>query len=223
MRLIKGVCGAAVAVLMLGACSPESLVEAGISASDGGDVDLDFGSGGISIEGEDGAIEIDFEDGNFKIEGPDGEVIGGDFEITDDGVVIEGVDEEGNDFGVVVDGGDETGAITISTEDGEVAIATTDGVPETWPHELLPIYPGATAPSAGTTYVSGEASNWGVLLQSDDAIEDILAFYSDDAGWDSVQVTATSVSKQSDTAIAQVAVFEDQGQQMINLGVQQTS
>jgi hypothetical protein len=86
----KRVMAATIVVMALAGCSSEdvteSLIEQGIEAEGGGNVDLDLDGGAVKIETEEGTVEFEAsEDGSFTVTGPEGSVL---MESDGDGMTI---------------------------------------------------------------------------------------------------------------------------------------
>jgi hypothetical protein len=100
----------ALAVTACGQSATESGIEKLIEQQSGGDVDVDLGGGGFSIDTEDGSMRMD-EDGNFVVTGPDGEVITGNADS-------------------------ETGGFAMESGDGSFRIRDDGSFPDEWPAEI---------------------------------------------------------------------------------------
>jgi hypothetical protein len=148
LRLFRSFGIAVFGILLLAACSGESLSEFTIDQAldaSGEDVDFDFEDGGFSISGEDGEVTFNFdsEDGTFSFDSDDGS---GTVQFDDEGNVrfdtdessgTATIDEQGN-IVVETDEGDATfnidadaGSATFSSDDGTGF--TSQAVPENWP------------------------------------------------------------------------------------------
>lgn len=93
---------------VFGALGLEELIEENAD----GDVDVEFGEDGISVESEDGSFSID-EDGNFTVTDEDGDETTGE------------VDLDGSD-----------GDMSIESDEGSVEFSSDAELPEEWPGEV---------------------------------------------------------------------------------------
>lgn len=183
-----------VAALSLGATAcggedaVESIFENAVENETGGEVDLDFGGDGFSIDTGEGSMTMD-EDGNMVIVGPDGEVITGQVDPetgsmtmeSEDGSFSLDADEdgsmtmEGDDGSFSLDAGDDdTSSLTIETDEGAMTIDQVEGIPDEWPDgiprpEGLTAEPGQVmaAPGEGTIIsVQGDAADGAAWVES---------------------------------------------------------
>ncbi len=155
---------AAVAALtLLVACggedAAESILENALEAQGEGDVDIDFGDGGFSVETEEGSVTID-EDGNFVITDENGDVVTGDVDLSGDGISVES--DEG-DFSMEAD---EEGSMTFETDEGEFSVDASASIAEEWPDDV-PEPSGLTVES-GSSASTPDALQFTVLGQSDE-------------------------------------------------------
>jgi hypothetical protein len=104
--------GAAGFALVLSSCdsATETGLEKLIESQGGGDVDLDLGGDGFSIETEDGRMTVD-ADGNFVVSDADGNVVTGEADP-------------------------ETGEVVVESEDGSFSTGSTTELPEEWPSDV---------------------------------------------------------------------------------------
>lgn len=104
--------GAAGLGFALSSCgnATETGLEKLIESQTGGDVDLDLGGDGFSIQTEDGTMTVD-ADGNFVITDADGNVITG------------GADAESGEF-------------NVESDDGSFSTGSATELPEEWPAEI---------------------------------------------------------------------------------------
>lgn len=140
---------------VFGALGLEELIEQGA----GGDVDIEVGEDGISIESEDGTFSID-EDGSFSVTDEDGEETTGDVNI----------DAEGGEF-------------SIEGEDGDVQFNSGSEFPDDWPDDI-PRPDGVTVQSA-MTFSEGEGTSIVLTGTIDDDPEEWAGVYGsqlEDAG-----------------------------------------
>ncbi len=139
---------------VFGALGLEELIEQGA----GGDVDIELGEDGISVESEDGSFSID-EDGSFSVTDEDGDETTGN------------IDAEGGGF-------------SIEGEDGDIQFGSGSEIPDEWPDDI-PQPAGVTVQSAATFSEGDETSI--ILTGTADADPDewIAAYASqlEDAGF----------------------------------------
>jgi hypothetical protein len=104
--------GTAALALALSSCdsATETGLEQLVESQGGGDVDLDLGGDGFSIETEDGSMTVD-EDGNFVITDADGNVVTGEADS-------------------------ETGDVVVESEDGSFSTGATTELPDEWPSDV---------------------------------------------------------------------------------------
>lgn len=126
---LDGIGGLGALAEVFGALGLEELIEQGA----GGDVDIEFGEDGISIESEDGSFSID-EDGSFSVTDEDGDETTGNIDI----------DAEG-------------GEISIEGEDGDIQFGSGSEIPDEWPDDI-PQPDGVTIQSAATFSEGDETS-----------------------------------------------------------------
>jgi hypothetical protein len=93
---------------IFGALGLEELIEENAE----GDVDVEFGEDGLSVESEDGTFSID-EDGSFSVTDEDGEETTGEIDI---------------------DGSD--GDMSIESDEGSVEFSSGSELPEDWPTDV---------------------------------------------------------------------------------------
>jgi hypothetical protein len=178
---------------IFGALGLEELIEQNAD----GDVDLEFGDDGFSVESDDGSFSID-KDGSFTVTDEDGEETTGDFDL----------DAEGGD-------------LSIESDDGSVEFNSGSELPEDWPTEV-PEPDGVTIQSAMTVaeddgssiIVTGTiqddpdewAGGYGSQLESAGFNEDsnftnggnVTAFYTNDT----LGVTVIAASVGDDTTVS---------------------
>ncbi|MDX2378667.1 MAG: hypothetical protein QNM02_02770 [Acidimicrobiia bacterium] len=141
---------------IFGALGLEELIENNAD----GDVDVELGDDGFSIESEDGTFSID-EDGSFSVTDEDGEETTGDIDI---------------------DGSD--GGMSIESEDGSIEFNSGSDIPDDWPADV-PEPEGVTIQSA-MTFSEGDGSSIVLTGTTDESPEDWAGAYGsqlEDAGF----------------------------------------
>jgi hypothetical protein len=173
----------------------EDLIEQGLD----GDIDIEFGEDGFSVESEDGSISID-GDGTFTVIDEDGDQTTGEIDIDADG-----------------------GDLSIDGQDGDVEFSTGSELPEDWPTDVpvpddIDITSSTSLDEDGAASIIltgtspgdpvGWANAYGEQLQDAgfseesrfEADDDVTAFYLDDT-WN-VAVIATSVSGSTSVSVS---------------------
>ncbi len=156
-RILTSIAAASLGILLLGACSAESLTERAASfgleqAIEGDqDIDLDFSDegGGFSISTDEGEFSLSFDEDNggivFNTDEGDGVISFDEDGIvfnTDEGDGVIGFDEDNGRVTFETDAGDgeinfnEEGELTIETDEGNLGIFSSDEVPEAWPAQI---------------------------------------------------------------------------------------
>lgn len=137
--ILSSIAAASLGIVMLDACSAESLTERAASfgldqAVEGDqDIGLDFGDdgGGFSISTDEGDFSLNFDEDN-----------GGVVFNTNEGDGVISFDEENVSINFDTNGGDgaisfdDDGGVTIETEDGNLGIFNSVDAPPTWPQTL---------------------------------------------------------------------------------------
>ena len=155
-RILSSIAAASLGIIMLGACSAESLTERAASfgleqAVEGDqDIDLDFSDdgGGFSISTDEGDFALSFDEDNggivFNTEEGDGVISFDEDGIvfnTDEGDGVISFDEENGTITLDSDQGDgaikfDDDGFTIETEDGNLGIFGSTDAPPSWPQGL---------------------------------------------------------------------------------------
>jgi len=140
-------------VILATACGGEDLAERiaenRIEAEGGGDVDVDFGDGGVSVKTEDGEFSIETDgDGNVSIQG-----VG---------------ENDGDSFSVDSENGDTV----IETEDGTAVISQGAGVPDDFPSDV-PLPDGVEIQFAQSTE-TGDGTGFVIAGTSERSTSDLI-------------------------------------------------
>ena len=153
---LEGIGGLGALAEVFGALGLEELIEQGA----GGDVDIELGEDGISIESEDGSFSID-EDGSFSVTDEDGDETTGNIDIDADG-----------------------GEFSIEGEDGDIQFGSGSEIPDEWPDDI-PQPDGVTVQSAAT-FSEGDETSIILTGTADDDPDEWTAAYGsqlEDAGF----------------------------------------
>ena len=159
-RILSSIAAAGLGIVMLGACSAESLTERaatfGLEQAIEGDQDIDFdfgqdGSGGFSISTEEGDFSLNFDEDNggivFNTDEGDGVISFDEDGIvfnTDEGDGVISFDQDNGSINFDTDEGDgainfdDNGGVSIETEDGSLGIFNSPDAPPTWPAQIAP-------------------------------------------------------------------------------------
>jgi hypothetical protein len=176
-----------------------SALEEAIAEYLDGDIDIEFGEDGFSVESEDGSVSID-GDGTFTVIDEDGDQTTGEIDIDADG-----------------------GDLSIDGQDAGVEFSTGSELPEGWPTDVpvpddIDITSSTSLDEDGAASIIltgtspgdpvGWANAYGEQLQDAgfseesrfEADDDVTAFYLDDT-WN-VAVIATSVSGSTSVSVS---------------------
>ena len=157
-RIVSSIAAASLGILLLGACSAESLTERAASfgleqAIEGDqDINLDFsddGAGGFSISTDEGDFSLNFDEDNggiaFNTDEGNGVISFDENGIvfdTDEGDGVISFDQDNGSINFDTDQGDgainfdDEGGFTIQTDDGDLGIYSSEDAPPTWPQTL---------------------------------------------------------------------------------------
>ena len=211
-RLFTAAVSALMGVLVLGACSAESIAELGveqmIEAQTDGEVDLDFGDGGFSISTEEGDLDIAFDgetgivfdshegggviqfddDGSIRLDSDFGSA---QARVDDDGSVVITGDDHDEEFVMSFDaGGGET---TMVLDD--MVVTTSQRRPDDWPTFLAVPRTLDVASSAFSVAVSEQGFTYSGTFVHDPA-ENFLAAAEESleaAGFDRIDTAGLAI------------------------------